>query len=189
MAGPALERVVERALLGEPQEIGDLRAGDVSLCQVGVVGQLEGLPPDGFDLLDGNPGVGVLEGDGVEPRGPEDLPRVEAEPGARIDHGPAGDAEDGSAHGYESYPIEGNWRGGQFYRCAPPMRTPDQGRGVAGAQAGGWYRQSGSSAIGSPVAANARPREPPHRSLTSHAPQRPPKNAVSRRRVNSGDSR
>ena len=61
-------------------------------------------------------------------------------------------------------------------------------RGITG-QAGGWYRQSGSSAIGSPVAANARPREPPHRSFTSHAPQRPPKDAVSRRRVNSVDSR
>src|SRR4029453_8346024 len=33
-ARPALERVVEGALLGEPEEIGDLRAGDVAVRQV-----------------------------------------------------------------------------------------------------------------------------------------------------------
>jgi hypothetical protein len=53
----------------------------------------------------------------------------------------------------------------------------------------GSYVQSGSSASGSPVCAQARAREPPQMAWNPHSPQRPRKSAARRRDTKSGAER
>ena len=113
--GQADDRVDEREIvrnLGERradgrrtrrQEINDAIGAerqhlDRVKSEVGIVRQLIGLLPEGIDLLDGNPGVGILEGNEIELRGGQDLTRVEAKPRARIEQGPARHAENCAAH-------------------------------------------------------------------------------------------